>query len=121
MVLFKFQNTYVNNKAFELFSDCNFPSNILHGTAVYTTTLFGDVVNVTCNAGYTASVDAISCMSNGAWDDVPTCVPVGKSFILQQFLLVIITNLNAETCVLISYWRLNSIYKCSYKKLTHVQ
>jgi len=103
MVILKIQNIYVNNKAIELFSDCSVPSKILHGTAVYTTTQFGDVVNVTCNAGYTASVDAISCMSNGAWDEVPTCDPVGKSFTLQQFLLVNISKLNAVAYVLISY------------------
>jgi len=65
-----------------LLSDCSDPSSIDNGFLTYTSSLFGDTANVTCDAGYVASVNVITCSENGAWSDCPVCRPVGK-FMLQ--------------------------------------
>jgi len=59
-------------------TDCSTPSSIDNGNLIYTSTLFGDTANVTCDVGYSPSVDVITCTSAGRWDSSPRCSPVGK-------------------------------------------
>jgi len=61
--------------------DCHPPPNIEHGQLHYNTTLFGDVVNVVCDVGYTANFDVINCTSRATWSDYPKCKPAGKRII----------------------------------------
>jgi len=59
-------------------TDCSTPSSIDNGNLIYTSTLYGDTANVTCDVGYSASVNVITCTSAGRWDSSPRCSPVGK-------------------------------------------
>jgi len=60
------------------FIDCHNPHTIVNGLLSHTTTLYGDVAYVTCDTGFTASVNVIACSSDGTWSEVPICTPVGK-------------------------------------------
>jgi len=71
------QCTVYNGKCFRIL-DCQNPQNMVNGLLSYTTTLYGDVANVTCDTGFTASVNVLTCTSIGTWSDVPICSPVGK-------------------------------------------
>ena len=72
-------NVY-NGNCFRIL-DCQNPQNLVNGLLSYTTTLYGDVAYVTCDAGFTASVNAITCTSSGTWSDLALCSPVGKKIL----------------------------------------
>ena len=61
-------------------TDCLTPSSIDNGNLIYESTLFGKTANVTCDVGYSASVNVITCTSAGRWDSNPRCYPVGKHY-----------------------------------------
>jgi len=55
------------------------PANVTQGYVSYNATLYGDTASVSCNPGYTPSVNVIECTARGTWDIYPSCDLVGNA------------------------------------------
>jgi len=71
-------NTFKFYFCFDL--DCGDPLNVTNGMLTYNNTRFGDSAVVTCDVGFTPSVNVIQCTSDGDWNLVPDCIAVGRMF-----------------------------------------
>jgi len=60
--------------------DCSTPPSVENGNVTYTSTLFGDALNVTCDIGYSTNDTYMWCTDRGMWTQRPVCKPVGMYY-----------------------------------------
>lgn len=90
---------------FILFTDCGIPGEITNGTSeldVPGKTTYPSTATISCDLGFEASADSISCQANGTWEDASCEIKGAKYY--QNHLIYFNFTINHNQ-ILVSFFK----------------